>query len=114
MISMRPDSKRTKDFLAVAKKLAGFPVVEVSPAVNGNDVPRASLPLYTQYLMLHGRSAHQEVSTPGMVGCYLSHVAVLEKLKPGDVFAVFEEDATFVSGPTPSRPCTDFWFRSLG
>jgi hypothetical protein len=31
------------------------------------------------------------------VGCYLSHVRALELMKPGDVFAVFEEDAHFAS-----------------
>lgn len=50
-----------------------------------------------RYLMETGRHDHSQVSTPGMIGCYLSHVGVLEKMKPGDVYAVFEEDAGFVS-----------------
>ena len=38
-----------------------------------------------------------------MVGCYMSHIKVLRMLEPGDVAAVFEEDAMFVSMTTPAE-----------
>ena len=49
-----------------------------------------------------GRHEHSQISTPGMIGCYLSHVKALKQMKPGDVYAVFEEDAHFVSLPPPA------------
>ena len=43
------------------------------------------------------------------VGCYLSHVKALEQMKPGDVFAVFEEDAHFSeSGPAKLKLLHDY------
>jgi hypothetical protein len=91
-----------------------------------------SLPLYTRYLMENGRHDHHQVSTIGMVnifsysrtkltrlnliarpyeqvGCYLSHVRALEMMKPGDVFAVFEEDAHFAAnGPSKLKQLHNF------
>ena len=78
--------------------------------------------------MENGRHDHHQVSTTGMVnilpqfplvrlitksydqvGCYLSHVRALEMMKPGDVFAVFEEDAHFAAnGPFKLKQLHNF------
>ena len=40
------------------------------------------------------------------VGCYLSHIKAMESMQPGDVFAIFEEDAHFApNGPTQVLYC---------
>eukprot|EP00282_Hemiselmis_andersenii_P016753 CAMPEP_0114108176 /NCGR_PEP_ID=MMETSP0043_2-20121206/81_1 /TAXON_ID=464988 /ORGANISM="Hemiselmis andersenii, Strain CCMP644" /LENGTH=325 /DNA_ID=CAMNT_0001199925 /DNA_START=1 /DNA_END=976 /DNA_ORIENTATION=+ len=96
-ITMRPNSPRTNSTMYMLKNHAGFRYPEVSVAIDGNNVDPETLPLYTRYIILNGRHDHSQVSTAGMVGCYMSHVKVLEQLKPGDVFAVFEEDALFTS-----------------
>eukprot|EP00284_Hemiselmis_tepida_P009319 CAMPEP_0174932290 /NCGR_PEP_ID=MMETSP1355-20121228/35620_1 /TAXON_ID=464990 /ORGANISM="Hemiselmis tepida, Strain CCMP443" /LENGTH=387 /DNA_ID=CAMNT_0016178691 /DNA_START=35 /DNA_END=1195 /DNA_ORIENTATION=- len=110
-ITMRPHSLQTNVTLTMIQEHAGFQRPEVSVAVNGREVDPKTLPLYTRNLMLHGRHEHSQVSTPGMVGCYMSHVKVLEQMRPGDVFAVFEEDAAFSSRSIKELQALDAFVR---
>ena len=63
-------------------------------------------------LLIHLRRIQHKVEClpfVPQVGCYLSHVRVLEKMQPGDVFAVFEEDAHFSSsGPAKLKLLHDY------
>jgi hypothetical protein len=62
--------------------------VDVIAAHNGSGV---SLPLYTRFLVKHGRYEHKQIGNKAMVGCFLSHVAAWRRVK-GWAY-VFEEDA---------------------
>mmetsp|Transcript_40068 Transcript_40068/g.107304 ORF Transcript_40068/g.107304 Transcript_40068/m.107304 type:complete len:505 (+) Transcript_40068:232-1746(+) len=94
-IAMNPREDGVVERIGVLKDKIGFRNAEAFQAVNGRQVDPDTLPLYTRYLMENGRHDHHQVSTAGMIGCYLSHVKVMEMMQPGDVFAVFEEDAHF-------------------
>lgn len=62
--------------------------------------PNTTLHLFTRFLLENPCStlAGNVIRTQGMVGCFLSHTRVLEEMKPGDVYGVFEEDARFLEG----------------
>lgn len=108
-ITMNPSDQEVLEQIHVLRSQVGFDNVEVFAAVDGKTVDMDSLPLYTRYLMENGRHDHHQVSTTGMVGCYLSHVRALEMMKPGDVFAVFEEDAHFAAnGPSKLKQLHNF------
>lgn len=74
----------------VPKNLSG---IEVVPAIT--KVNRSSLPLYTQWLLDHGRQSHMLLSNMQMVGCYLSHQQVWRTINQTSV--VLEEDAVLDS-----------------
>ena len=69
----------------------------VFSAINGTQAVKDGayqhLTFYTRYLMLSGRHDHMQLSTPGMLGCLLSHVQVWRSIMPDETVAVFEEDA---------------------
>jgi len=62
--------------------------VQVIVANTGID---AQLPLYTRFLIKHGRREHMQIGNRAMVGCLLSHVKIWRMIS-GRVY-VFEEDA---------------------
>lgn len=69
----------------------------VFSAINGTQAVKDGayqhLTFYTRYLMLSGRHDHMQLSTPGMLGCLLSHMHVWRSIMPDETVAVFEEDA---------------------
>lgn len=69
----------------------------VFPAINGTQAVKDGayeyLSFYTKYLMLTGRHDHMQLSTPGMLGCLLSHMQLWQSVLPNETVAIFEEDA---------------------
>ena len=66
-------------------------------AINGTRALEhlSSLPLYTRYLfVLQGRHDHMQLSTPSMLGCLLSHMAVWRRVPRDGIVAVLEEVRT--------------------
>lgn len=96
IIALYPNT--IKPLLASAQSYLHIPVVDVFHAINGSVAmtksDAKSLSLYTQYLMtVSGRHDHMQLSSPAMLGCFLSHAKIWQTIRPGEVFAVFEEDA---------------------
>jgi len=81
------DSKVLKDSLGLKNDLV---VVEAN---NGTSV--RELPLYTKYLMKHGRDDHMQIGNTAMIGCFLSHLQVWKEICNSSLssFFIFEEDA---------------------
>jgi len=71
--------------------------VDVIVANNGTG---ASLPLYTRYLIRHGRREHMQIGNLAMAGCLLSHVQAWRRVS-GWAY-VFEEDAQIEPGAMQS------------
>ena len=72
------------------------PEVQVFEAINGSHALALStdtLPLYTRHLIDNGRQSHVQIGNYAMLGCLLSHVEVWKQVAPGEIVAVFEEDA---------------------
>jgi glycosyl transferase family 25 len=84
-----------------------FPLIERFSAVEGKDVDimkddRISL-VAKRNILLQTRRAHEEISTKGAIGCYLSHVGVWERFmkhSSAPYMVVMEDD---ISLPTGSR-----------
>ena len=74
----------------VPRNLSDMVVVPATTHVN-----RSSLPLYTQWLLDHGRQSHMLLSNLQMVGCYVSHRRVWQMINQTSV--VLEEDAVLDS-----------------
>lgn len=54
----------------------------------------SELPLYTQYMIDNRRRSHMEIGNMAMVGCFMSHLSIWERMNmSGDVVLVLEEDA---------------------
>lgn len=67
-------------------------------AINGTEALQNNhheLSLYTKYTMLVGRHDHMQIANPSALGCLLSHIAIWKMVSPGEVIAIFEEDAFF-------------------
>lgn len=98
IISMHP---KGPEALRLAKEVQEFlhiPNTTVFHAVNGSraieeDNALKYLTFYTRYLMLSGRHDHMQLSNPGMLGCFLSHVRLWTSIRPNETVAIFEEDA---------------------
>lgn len=97
IISMYHTSHHTTD---LAKGLLDFlhiPEVHIFPAINGTHALQTDaiqhVSLYTRYLMLSGRHDHMQLSSPGMLGCLLSHAHIWKTIQPNETVAIFEEDA---------------------
>lgn len=97
IISMDPSDQHT---LTLQRDLALYlflPRVQIFHAINGTHALQTEtyqdLSLYTKYLMLSGRHDHMQLSSPGMLGCLLSHVHLWSKIKADEIVAIFEEDA---------------------
>ena len=82
--------KRAQMYLDIEK-------VHIFEAVNGTEAVRRAfdgLPLYTKLLLEQGsRHDHMQLASGAMLGCLLSHMAIWEKVTPGAIVAVLEEDA---------------------
>lgn len=98
IISMSPEGDTTMQELSTSiKYFLHIPNTSVFAAINGTqavqDGAYQHLTFYTRYLMLSGRHDHMQLSTPGMLGCLLSHVQLWESILPNETVAIFEEDA---------------------
>jgi len=94
IIAMNPDT--VLDLQQDTIDHLNFDRVEIFRGVNGTHALQnslSSLPIYTKYQLLFGRSDHMQLSNENMLGCLLSHVAIWEGILPGETVAVIEEDA---------------------
>ena len=82
------DARRGAEVAAHIKLHLSLQNVQVVVANNGME---ATLPLYTQFLIKHGRREHVQIGNRAMVGCLLSHVNIW-RMVSGWAY-VFEEDA---------------------
>lgn len=93
------DPQKSVDTIYQANHFINIQNVTIFKGINGTQAVYESnefdhlLSLYTQYVMLTGRSDHMQLSTPSMLGCLLSHIYIWKKINPGETVAVFEEDA---------------------
>jgi GR25 family glycosyltransferase involved in LPS biosynthesis len=85
IISM--DTERGEELARKVKKALGLREAHVILGSNGSN---SSLPLYTRYLLEHGRSDQLQIGNRAMIGCLQSHIRVWHKIK--DWAYVFEED----------------------
>ena len=85
IISM--DAERGEELARKVKKAFGLREAHVILGSNGSN---SSLPLYTRYLLEHGRSDQLQIGNRAMIGCLQSHIRVWHKIK--DWAYVFEED----------------------
>ena len=90
-ITLYPDT--IKPLLVSAKRYLRIPEMNVFHAINGSSAATTNISLYTHYLMMTGRHDHMQLSSPAMLGCMLSHVALWQSIGPNEIWAVFEEDA---------------------
>ena len=70
--------------------------VDIFQAINGSQamaLSQETLPLYTRYLIDHGRQNHMQIGNGAMLGCLLSHIEIWKTITPGETVGVFEEDA---------------------
>jgi glycosyl transferase family 25 len=82
-----------------------FPQIERFSAVEGKDVDvmkddRISL-VAKRNILLQTRRAHEEISTKGAIGCYLSHVGVWERFmkhSSAPYMIVMEDDVELLAG----------------
>lgn len=78
----------------------GFPGVKIFPAIEGVEQRNNQLlSLWARYNLLNKihRKNHEQFTTWGSVGCYLSHVSLWQYIvnKNVDKMAVFEDDVLF-------------------
>lgn len=81
----------------------GFPGVKIFPAVEGSEQKNNQLlSVWARYNLLNGiyRKCHEQFTTWGSVGCYLSHVSLWQYMvnKNLDKMAIFEDDVIFSEG----------------
>lgn len=97
IISMHHTSHHTLDLAKGLLYFLRIQDVQIFPAINGTHALQTGaykfLSLYTRYLMLSGRHDHMQLSSPGMLGCLLSHVHLWKTIQPNETVAIFEEDA---------------------
>ncbi len=98
VISLSPESDlMMQELVRSIKYFLHIPNTTVFPAINGTQAVQDGayqyLTFYTRYLMLSGRHDHMQLSTPGMLGCLLSHVQLWRSIQPNETLAIFEEDA---------------------
>ena len=70
--------------------------VDIFQAINGSQamaLSQETLPLYTRYLIDHGRQNHMQIGNAAMLACLLSHIEIWKTITPGETVGVFEEDA---------------------
>lgn len=98
MISLNP-TEATKAVMRDFQRVLGSPEGEIFRGIRGVP-PNMTLNLFTRFLLDNPCSdlAGDVIRTSGMVGCFLSHLHVLRQLRPGDVFAVLEDDARLLAG----------------
>ncbi len=76
-----------------------WPLQDQFQAIPASQVETCKLPLYTQYMLDHGRRFHMEIGNKEMVACFLSHIAVWELiLSQNQTTLVLEEDALLSVG----------------
>jgi len=99
---------RRKDRWEIVRNQPGFkefPLIERFSAVEGKDVDimkddRISL-VAKRNILLQTRRAHEEISTKGAIGCYLSHVGVWERFmkhSSAPYMIVMEDDISLPAG----------------
>jgi glycosyl transferase family 25 len=99
---------RRKDRWDIVRNQPGFkefPQIERFSAVEGKDIDvmkddRISL-VAKRNILLQTRRAHEEISTKGAIGCYLSHVGVWERFmkhSSAPYMLVMEDDVELLEG----------------
>lgn len=96
------DPERAGEKLAAIDGMLQYQTnVDIFAAIDGKKMDRSKIPLYTQRLIDNReRHDHFQISTLGMIGCYMSHVTVWKKMEPGDTYVIFEQDAVITETGT--------------
>jgi len=88
----------SRELLPDIKTYMEIDTIFIFPAINGSRAMQRDhhkLPLYTRYTMLMGRHDHMQIANPAALGCLLSHIEIWKQMLPGEIIAIFEEDAYF-------------------
>ena len=122
VVSLARSPKRWRAFVASGVAARSFPTLEQFPAVDGRSVSvrnDSRLSPTARVAILRGtRRDHTDITTAGMVGCYLSHLALWQRvLADGSALAVvMEDDAAVTPGARrhidallAALPGTDSW-----
>lgn len=94
------DPKTSMDIVQQANLYMHLPNITVFEGINGTHALKTTdfnsmVSLYTRYVMVVGRRDHMQLSNPSMLGCLLSHIHIWKMVNPGEIIAIFEEDAYF-------------------
>ena len=97
VISMHTDNTHVIDLSNSIAEFLHVRNISIFSAINGTFALQNGaddlLSPYTKYLMITGRHDHMQLSSPGMLGCLLSHVHLWNTIQPNETIAIFEEDA---------------------